>query len=348
MRKSSKGHRNSPAKPAGHLPVFYSSTYTVSAYEFDTTRKATWVAESIREQTIPGVELIAPVPVSQVILEKVHDPEYVEAVRRGTPRELAESGGLEWDVRLWDAVSASNGGIVAAAKKAQQSRAHAGSLSSGLHHASAAHGKGFCTFNGLALAAREVVAAAPRRVLILDLDAHCGGGTYSIVRHWPAVVHLDISVSSFDQYRVEASTPSTLDLVTDATRYLPTLHERLSGLNEIEFELVIYNAGVDPHQHCQIGGLPGITSAILTERERIVFEWARRRRVPVAFVLAGGYVGGNLSQEALVGLHRLTIAAAALGNGGATLTADKISSVAGMAQRESRSSRAPRSDSTRL
>src|SRR5947207_8232990 len=253
MRKSSKGHRNSPAKPAGHLPVFYSSTYTVSAYEFDTTRKATWVAESIREQTIPGVELIEPVPVSQVILEKVHDPGYVEAVRRGTPRELAESGGLEWDVRLWDAVSASNGGIVAAAKKAQQSRAHAGSLSSGLHHASAARGKGFCTFNGLALGAREVVAAGPRRVLILDLDAHCGGGTYSIVRHWPAVVHLDISVSRFDDYRViDHGTHSTLDYVTEARQYLPTLRERLADLGDLEIEVVIYNAGVDPHQQRQL------------------------------------------------------------------------------------------------
>jgi hypothetical protein len=33
----------------------------------------------------------------------------------------------------------------------------------------------------------------------------------------------------------------------------------------------------------------------------------------VAFVLAGGYIGPNLSQEQLVGLHRLTLAAAAIG-----------------------------------
>ena len=33
---------------------------------------------------------------------KFSDPEYVEAVRRGEPRDLAESSGLEWDPRVWE------------------------------------------------------------------------------------------------------------------------------------------------------------------------------------------------------------------------------------------------------
>ena len=41
-----------------------------------------------------------------------------------------------------------------------------------------------------------------------------------------------------------------------------------------------------------------------------MFEWARSRGVPVAFVLAGGYSGARLSREALASLHCLTIAAA--------------------------------------
>jgi len=296
----------------GELPVFYAPAYTTSACDFDTTRKATWVATSLRRRPISGVVLIEPAPLTQANLQAVHDPAYVDSVRRGEPRELAESSGLEWDEHVWDAVCASNGGAVAAAKKAWHSRMNTGSLSSGLHHAAASRGKGFCTFNGLALAAREVLDAGAGRVLVVDLDAHCGGGTYSIVRHWPAVVHLDISVSRFDDYRViDHGTHSTLDYVTEARQYLPTLRERLADLGDLEIEVVIYNAGVDPHQQCQIGGLAGITDAILAEREQIVFDWARARSAPVAFVLAGGYVGGSLGQDRLVELHRLTVAAAA-------------------------------------
>ena len=94
--------------------------------------------------------------------------------------------------------------------------------------------------------------------------------------------------------------------------YLPALRTRLAGLDRTAFDLVIYNAGVDPHQHCDIGGLRGITASVLAEREQMVFEWARHRRVPVAFVLAGGYVGDALAQDALVDLHRQTVEAACL------------------------------------
>jgi hypothetical protein len=72
---------------------------------------------------------------------------------------------------------------------------------------------------------------------------------------------------------------------------------------------------MDPHQSSP-GGIPGITFAMLAERERLVFSWARERRIPVAFVLAGGYLSPDLSQDDLVGLHRLTIAAAGLANDG--------------------------------
>src|SRR5207249_1324240 len=78
-------------------------------------------------------------------------------------------------------------------------RRNAGSLSSGLHHASRASGMGFCTFNGLALATKAARDQGAR-VLIIDLDAHGGGGTYSIVKRWPDVVQLDLVVSLLDSY----------------------------------------------------------------------------------------------------------------------------------------------------
>ena len=74
-------------------------------------------------------------------------------------------------------VCASNGGAVAAARAARAGGV-AGSLSSGLHHAGRDRGAGFCTFNGLVLAARAALSEGAARVLVLDLDAHCGGGTH--------------------------------------------------------------------------------------------------------------------------------------------------------------------------
>jgi acetoin utilization deacetylase AcuC-like enzyme len=292
------------------MHVYYSDDYTAAAHEFDTTRKAGWIAESLREQPIAGVHLVEPAWLTEEQLNAVHAPEYVTAVKTGTPRHLAESSGFPWDPNVWDAVRSSNGGAVAAARHARATRQNAGSLSSGLHHASRGSGSGFCTFNGVALAARAALLAGARRVLILDLDAHIGDGTIDIVRDWTSVTHVDIAVSPWGAPAGDPSR-SSLDVIRSPDDYLPTLERRLAALDTSTLDLCLYNAGMDLHADCDVGGLEGITSDLLRERECTVFAWAARAAVPVAFVLAGGYVGGSLSRDALVDLHRLTIAAAA-------------------------------------
>jgi acetoin utilization deacetylase AcuC-like enzyme len=302
---------------AGVVPtttVFYSEAYTAAKEVFDTTRKAGWIVTTLHADPIPGVELVEPTPLEEQDLLKVHSPDYVAAVRCGEPRTLAESSGFPWDPQVWRAVCSSNGGAVAAAIEAFRTRRHTGSLSSGLHHASARSGSGFCTFNGLALAARAVLDAGATSVLILDLDAHCGGGTYSIVKTWPAVVQLDIAGDSFDAYTPDRTGSSTLDLIHQADAYLPTLERRLAEIESVPFDVMLYNAGVDAYQGCDIGGLRGVTSEVLGARERIVFDWATRRAIPLAFVLAGGYSGLRFPREELVRQHRATIAAAAVSN----------------------------------
>jgi len=103
----------------------------------------------------------------------------------------------------------------------------------------------------------------------------------------------------------------TLDLVSDTSVYLPTLERRLAQLEGAPCDLVPYNAGVDPHEGCDVGGLRDMTRGILAAREAAVFAWARSRGLRIAFVTAGGYKGSALTQDELVALHRLTIRAAA-------------------------------------
>jgi acetoin utilization deacetylase AcuC-like enzyme len=284
------------------MMLYYSPDYTAAGYAFDTTRKSTWIAESLQKRPIAGVELREPTPVTEFELEWVHDPAYIAAVRDGQPLYLAQSQGFTWDPGLWAAVCASTGGVLAAAKSALEDGV-SGSLSSGLHHARWDSGSGFCTFNGLAMAASSA-ATHGKSVLILDLDAHCGGGTHSLIAGTPGIQQLDVSVSWGDGY--EPKPPHTLEVVRTAGHYLDAVSKRLQDL-EGHWDLCLYNAGMDPYEDCRCGGLPGITRQILQERERMVFDWCRINGVPVAFVLAGGYTGGSLDQHMLVDLHRMTI-----------------------------------------
>jgi acetoin utilization deacetylase AcuC-like enzyme len=293
------------------VPVYYSYGYVGSGYAFDTTRKAKWIADSLMESPISGIELIEPESLTRRQLEKVHHADYIRAIETGEPRDLADSQGFPWNAGLWPMVLASNGGVVAAARMARK-RGAAGSLSSGLHHARYGMGMGFCTFNGLVIAAREALASDANSVLILDLDAHCGGGTAALIANDPKVWQIDVSVSDYDRY--PNSDRKRLEIVEDCAQYLPTVRRVLDEADHrgLKFDLCLYNAGMDPHEHCSIGGKKGITHDVLAERERKVFQWCRARRMPIAFVLAGGYVSRGLEQQELVKLHRLTLESAAV------------------------------------
>ena len=291
--------------------VFYSPEYVGAGYSFETTRKAEWVADSLERSAISGIEIVEPAPLRGREVAEVHVEEYVRAVKTGHPRSVAESQGFVWDPGLWRMVLASNGGVVAAALAALEDGV-SGSLSSGLHHARYDHGAGFCTFNGLVIAAKAALAAGARQVLILDLDAHCGGGTESLIAEESRISQLDVAVNSYDRYSPTAQ--ARLEVVTRGKDYLPVIRHTLAEEDRRgdAFDLCLYNAGMDPFEACPTGGLSGITREVLAERERIVFDWCRGRRMPVAFVLAGGYIGEDLDVDGLVALHRLTLSAAAI------------------------------------
>jgi len=289
------------------MKLFFSPDYVAAAESFDTTRKSGWIAESLEKNPVQGVDIVAPTSLNFEEIAWVHDPKYVKAVRIGEPRDLAQSQGFNWDPGMWKAVTASNGGVVAAARAAL-SDGVSGSLSSGMHHAMRETGAAFCTFNGLVIAAKKALSEGAKSVLIIDLDAHCGGGTHSMIDEDDRIRQLDVGVNVLDAYWMNGG--NTLDIVRDADKYLPTIAGRLANLNG-PFDLCIYNSGMDPDERCAVGGFAGINASMLRQREEMVFSWAKEHGVPIAFVLAGGYAGGRLPRDELIKLHRITIETAA-------------------------------------
>ena len=94
-----------------------------------------------------------------------------------------------------------------------------------------------------------------------------------------------------------------------ARQYLPVLKSRLEGLasRAPAFDLCIYNAGMDPHQGCPIGGLPGIDGAVLQDREATVFEWCREKRDSHRLLPRRGVPRPGTDPGGLTELHRLTL-----------------------------------------
>ncbi len=289
---------------AAPLVAYYSDEFHSTGIEFDTTVKSRLVAEALLAHG--GWALVPPRPVDAGELQLVHDADYVRAVLDGSPRDLAESNCIGWDGALWESVTASTGGVVEAAIRAMTSGRTTASLSSGLHHARPESGRGFCTFNGLALAAVMARHAGAQRVLIIDLDAHCGGGTAAIIDGVDGIEQVDVSTSSFDRY---APRPDARLEIADHTTYLQVVGRVLDGVADPSgIDLVIYNAGMDVHE--QAGGIPGFTTDLVRARERIVLGWAASLGLPVSFTLAGGYSGSGLDLTGVAALHLETFRAA--------------------------------------
>jgi acetoin utilization deacetylase AcuC-like enzyme len=281
--------------------LYYSPTYCSASYAFDTTRKAAWIADFLHSSPVEGVSVVEPQPLSVETVCETHSEEYVRAIETGEPWSIASSQGLRWCQSMLSATLASNGGVVAAVRSALEDGV-AGSLSSGLHHARRNHGLGFCTFNGLVIAAREALKLGCEKVLILDLDAHGGGGTASLISDEVRIRHLDLVVDPFDVHRGSLNLSSM-----HSDEYLRILSETLLCIRP---DIVIYNAGMDiVEEDCGPPGR-GYTSEFVNKRERTVFEWASIRSIPIAYVMAGGYSSRSRTRGQLVADHLSTIKAA--------------------------------------
>ena len=286
------------------MKVYYSKCYINRKLDFDTVSKADTVY-NITKRALPQVQFRPPMPLTATLLRTHHYDKYVNAIIDGTPIDLAESSGLEWTTDTWDSVTYSNGGVLAAANTALYDGV-SGTLSSGLHHAHRGSGAGFCTFNGLAIAANEMSYRGSRNVLIIDVDAHCGGGTVSMTEDNINVYQFDLSTSALDRYE---DAERRRVFMADGNDYLNQLDTMLYHIDSlgVNFGLCLYNAGVDSHECCMVGGAEGVTTEVLAERDRTVFRWCKQNKIPVAFTLAGGYAGKDLSAKALANLHMNTI-----------------------------------------
>jgi len=211
-----------------------------------------------------------PVPVSEADLHRAHDPEHVAAVlalRR-------DNGFGDRSADVARSLVHTSGAMLSAARRALRDRV-AFAPCSGFHHAGWASCRGYCTFNGLAVAALALLESGEaRRVAILDCDMHYGDGTDQILARLgrPAAISHFTAGERFHD-------PS------QASSFFGWLDDALAACRGAD--VVLYQAGADPHVDDPLGGF--LSTEQLRERDACVFEALAASAVPVAWNLAGGY-----------------------------------------------------------
>ena len=176
-------------------------------------------------------------------------------------------------------------------------------LGGGFHHAKPSSGEGFNVYNDVPIAVADLrdrgLLSPTDVVLYVDCDAHQGNGICHCFLNDRSVKVFDVFnddvypvADSVAQARIDQRCP--IRIGTSGDEYLLTLQRELPKfLDKLAMEgsqvcLAIYNAGTDVHQDDPLGALK-LTSAEVLERDVWVVQQLRRRNLPVAMVLGGGY-----------------------------------------------------------
>jgi acetoin utilization deacetylase AcuC-like enzyme len=242
------------------------------------------------EGTLRAEDLYEPQPAALEDVLLVHTDGYVTRLRAGalTEREVRRLG-LPWSKALVRRSFLAASGTINAARFAL-AEGVGSNLAGGTHHAFADHGEGFCVLNDVAIAVRALRRdGLISRAAVVDLDVHQGNGTATIFAEDPSV--FTFSMHGAKNYPL-FKTRSTLDVgLADGTgdeEYLRALAENLPRVFAHEPDLVFYLGGADPYAGDKLGRL-SLSMAGLRARDEFVLRECRRRNLPVATVMSGGY-----------------------------------------------------------
>lgn len=275
------------------LDVFYDERMVAEAQGVSpSAEKPRWVVKDWERLAGLSVRRRAVEPASLEQLCLAHDEKFVSAVLN----LKQENGFGNRSASVAAALPWTNGAMISAAKSVVVEGGWACAPVSGFHHAEWSESMGFCTFNGLIMAARVCQKELGCNVIaILDCDAHWGNGTQQIkdflglnwLDHW----------SFGELFRTKSDCAGG--------RFERWLERAVLACSKAD--LVLYQAGADPHVSDPFGGM--LTTEQMRWRDNYVAEHLKGK--PMAWCLAGGYQvveGKEMPEkiEPVLALHRMS------------------------------------------
>ena len=264
--------------------IFSEKCLEYGSWHIESPQRVRRAYEILKER---GYEFITPEPAREEDLLKVHDPEYIELLKKGAIED-PDTPAYE---NIYEYARLSAGAAILAAKIQGFSLMrppghHAGKYGIAL----GAYTKGFCYINNVAVAVKYL----DRPTLILDIDGHHGNGTQEIFQGDLKVVYVSLHRHPHypgTGYYSEANClnfPLPADCGEEV--YLKTLQEALKRVDMQKIEVIAVSAGFDAYAG-DLASL-GLTDRAYREIGRMIAALNK----PTFFVLEGGYKGENIGK----------------------------------------------------
>ena len=229
------------------MKLFYrpeQSARNASAFSPSANKPRLVVADWLRQGLISPCEILSFEPVTRADLKLAHDADFVDGVL-----DLERVIGFNnCDAEVAASLHYTSGSLLAAARHALATRTTVCSPTSGFHHAHHDEPEGFCTFNGLMVTALKLKQEGRvSSVAIIDCDVHYGNGTDDIIRHQ--------GIDWIRHHTMGRYFDCRADVGRDGELFFKWLDRAIADCRAVD--LVIYQAGADPHRHLGDRSQPG-------------------------------------------------------------------------------------------
>jgi histone deacetylase 11 len=285
------------------VALVYSPGYNITAFglerlhPFDSVkygRIQRWlVAEGHRAAT----DFVAPATLSREQLLSVHSEAYLESLRqRRVLFDILEVAAVRFlpawvtEVRVLRAMRLATAGTLTACRLALQTGIGL-NLGGGYHHAFPERGSGFCVYADIPLALCLLhQQGLLRTALVIDIDAHQGDGVAAALRPYPWAHLLDFfeeALFPWPKQAEEMPVPLRSGLRWPEYRDILAAHIP-AALDRLQPDLVVCNAGSDVLLSDPLTTFQ-LSVEEMVQRDLYVVEEVRRRNIPFALTLSGGY-----------------------------------------------------------
>jgi len=217
--------------------------------------------------------ILPPKPAKLKDLELVHEPDYIELVRRScaTGGGLLDLGDTVVGAESYEVAFLAVGGVLDAVNLVVNGKARNAFalVRPPGHHAGPYYALGFCLFNNVAIAAAHLLRRLSfNRVLVLDIDAHHGNGTQEIFYETDKVLYVSLhqdprgfpGTGFMDEtgeggglgYTVNVPFPLRVD-----DRLYQEGFDRIAApiIQQYKPQFILVSAGFDGHYTDPVGGL---------------------------------------------------------------------------------------------